>query len=41
MDRFKERVREITSKAKGVSMEQMIEELAPLPEGLARILRLL
>jgi len=28
MDRFKERVREITGKAKGVSMEQMIEELA-------------
>ena len=28
IDRFKERVREITSKAKGVSMEQMIEELA-------------
>ena len=28
MDRFKERVREITGKAKGMSMEQMIEELA-------------
>jgi RNA-directed DNA polymerase len=28
IDRFKERVREITRKAKGVSMEQMIKELA-------------
>jgi RNA-directed DNA polymerase len=28
IDRFKERVREITRKAKGVSMEQMIEELS-------------
>jgi len=28
MDRFKERVREITGKAKGVSMKQMMEELA-------------
>src|SRR5262249_35484916 len=33
LDRFKERVREITCRAKGVSMETTMEELAPYMRG--------
>lgn len=33
LDRFKQRIREITRRAKGVSMETTIEELAPFMRG--------
>src|SRR6266699_988871 len=41
LERFKRRVREITRRAKGVSTETTIEELAPYMRGLAQLLRLL
>ena len=41
LDRFKRRVREITRRAKGVSMKTTIEELAPYHAGLARLFRIL
>ncbi len=37
--RFKERVRALTSRTRGVSIERMAEELSALFEGLARLLR--
>ncbi len=40
-DRFKRRVREITRRAKGVSIEMTMAELAPLHAGLAQLFRLL
>ena len=33
LDRFKQRIREITGRAKGVSMETTMEELAPYMHG--------
>src|SRR5947208_11957844 len=33
LDRFKQRIREVTRRAKGVSMETTIEELAPYMRG--------
>jgi RNA-directed DNA polymerase len=33
VDRFKQRIREITGRAKGVSMETTMEELAPYMRG--------
>src|SRR5947209_11137766 len=33
IDRFKERIREITNKGKGRSMQQVMEELGPYPRG--------
>jgi hypothetical protein len=39
--RFKRRVREITRRAKGVSIDATMEELAPLYAGLAQLLRFL
>ena len=41
LDRFKYRIREVTRRAKGVSIEATVEELAPLSAGLAQLLRLL
>ena len=38
--RFKHRVRELTRRHRGVSLERMIRELAPLPSGMGRLLRL-
>ena len=39
--RFKQKVRELTRRTRGVSIEQMVEELVPLSAGLAGLLRLL
>jgi hypothetical protein len=41
LDRFKRRIREITRRAKGVSIETTMEELAPYMPGLAQLFRLL
>ena len=41
LDRFKQRIREITRKAKGVGIETTIAELALVYPGLARLFRLL
>ena len=41
LDRFKRRIREITRRAKGVSIEKTMEELAPVYAGLAQLFRLL
>ncbi len=41
LDRFKRRIREITRRAKGVSMKTTIEELAPYHAGLAQLFRIL
>ena len=41
LDRFKQRIREITRRAKGVSMETTMEELAPYMRGWRRLFRLL
>jgi RNA-directed DNA polymerase len=41
LDRFKQRVREITRRAKGVSMKTTMEELAPYMRGGVAIFRLL
>ena len=39
--RFKKRIRELTKRNRGVSLERMVEQLRQLPGGLARLLRLL
>ncbi len=39
--RFKERVRELTRRTRGVSVETMVDATQPLSAGLARLLRLL
>ena len=41
VERFKHRIRETTRRAKGVSMETTIEELAPSSTGLAQLFRFL
>ena len=41
LDRFKRRIREITGRAKGVSMKTTMEELVPYTRGLAQLFRLL
>src|SRR5213593_2840541 len=41
LDRFKARVREITRRANGVSIETTMEELAPYMRGLAQLFRIL
>jgi RNA-directed DNA polymerase len=41
LDRFKRRIREITRRAKGVSMEKTMEELAPVYAGLVQLFWLL
>jgi hypothetical protein len=38
--RFKDRVRELTRRHRGVSLEQMIADLNPFVRGLGRVLRL-
>ena len=41
LDRFKRRIREITRRAKGVSIEKTMEELAPVYAGLVQLFWLL
>ena len=41
LDKFKAQIRDMTSRTRGISLEQMVEDLAAVSHRLARLLRLL